>query len=221
MIRKILPYIGFAYLQMVGKTSKISIVNDIEFEELERTGKNFIYAFWHGRQFFLVYSHRNKNICILISLSRDGEYVAELTKKFGFKYVRGSTSRGGVKALLQMIKNLRNGSLCAFTPDGPKGPARKIQDGVLYAAMKSGRPIVPLTYSARFARKLNSWDGFLVPLPVPGNRIVVMHGKPVYVSRTDNIEMKKPELEDALNRITARADSAAHKSPRDSTGANC
>jgi len=200
----IIPYIGYAFIWFVGKTSIVREENDPFYDRLVERGENFIYAFWHGRQLFLVYSHRQRDINILISQSRDGSYITRITDMFGFKAVRGSSSRGGAKALIDVKRRLLKGYLLAFTPDGPRGPLRKVQSGVIYAAFKTGRPIIPLTYSAKRKKIVGDWDEFWIPYPF--NTILVMHGKPFYVSRNDDIEAKCVELEQVLNSLTDEAD---------------
>lgn len=194
------------YLYLVGKSSKIKFFNHYAFEELKKDGKPFIYALWHGRQFFLVYTHRFQEINVLVSRSRDGEYIAQTLERFGFSTMRGSTGmkKGGMRALVQIIKSLKQGETVAFTPDGPQGPAQKVQLGVIIAAQKTGCPIVPLTYSAKYKKIIKNWDEYIIPYPF--NNIVVMHGEPFYVSAQSDPEEKAKELEQILNQISAEAD---------------
>jgi lysophospholipid acyltransferase (LPLAT)-like uncharacterized protein len=192
----------------VGATSRIIWVNRIIREDLEKEGRGFIYAFWHGRQVFLTYAHQNDHVHPLISHSRDGELIARVCRSFGMDPVRGSSSRGGVEAVLELKAILEEGDRVAFTPDGPRGPLRQVQPGVLFVAEKTGRPIVPLTYGSkrRWIFK-GSWDEFVVPKPF--NRIAVMYGEPIYVKPGDNLEKKALELQEALDRVTQEADSVA------------
>ena len=201
----LISWLGWLFIWLVGKTSRIKIINSPAFSKLKEEKKNFIYAFWHGRQLFLVYSHRQQNICILISESKDGEYIARITRSFGFQWVRGSSSHGGMRALIKMKKKMeKEGVTSAFTPDGPRGPFEKVQPGVIYLAQKTGRPIIPLTFAARRKKVIKNWDEFIVPYPF--NYTVVMNGEPIYVSPEDNIEAKSQELENMLNKMTAEAD---------------
>jgi len=203
---KFILFFAWVYLHFVGKTSKIRFFNHYGFEELKKNGKPFIYAFWHGRQFFLVYTHRFQEINVLVSRSRDGEYIAKTLARFGSLPIRGSTgmNKGGMRALVQIIRVLRQGRTVAFTPDGPQGPAQKVQLGVIIAAQKTGCPIIPLTYSARRKKIIKNWDEYIIPYPF--NHVVVMHGEPFYVSPQSNIEQEAKQLEQILNQITAKAD---------------
>lgn len=201
---KILVWVGFFYIWFVGRTSKVVVKNSTEYEELEKNKKPVIYAFWHGRQVFLVWSHRKKNIHILVSQSKDGEYIARITNKFGFGAVRGSSSKGGAKALVRMIKKGREGFSLAFTPDGPRGPLREVQPGVILAAQKTQLPIIPLASSVKRKYVVRHWDEFHIPYPF--NKITVCHGEPIYVSEADGIEKKSQELKKAIDETTALAD---------------
>lgn len=201
---KILIWVGVFYIWLVGRTSKIVVKNSPEYEELEKNKRPVIYAFWHGRQVFLVWSHRKKNIQILVSQSKDGEYIAGITKKFGFGQVRGSTSKGGAGSLVGMIKKGREGNSVAFTPDGPCGPLREVQSGVILAAQKTGLPIIPLASSTKRKYIIRNWDEFHIPYPF--NKIAICHGQPVYVSENDDIEKKAKELKLAIDTVTKLTD---------------
>ncbi len=204
MFYKILAFIGYIAIWLIGITSRVKIINNGIIEKFKQEGQNYIYAFWHGRQLFLVYSHRFRQINILISQSRDGQLITDITRLFGFKAVRGSSSRGGLRALVQLMHAAAEGDVLAFTPDGPKGPYREVQSGVLYVAQKTGLPIVPLTFSAKRKLVLNNWDKFVIPYPF--NDIIVANGQPVYVQSTDNLEEKKKELQSSLNLLTDETD---------------
>ncbi|MBU3956142.1 DUF374 domain-containing protein, partial [bacterium] len=125
----------------------------------------------------------------------------------GYSPVRGSTSRGGMRALAGMIKKLRSGANCAFTPDGPRGPLRKVHPGVVYAARKTGCPVVPVSFSAKRALVLGHWDEFIVPAPF--NKIVLSHGAPLYFDERGDIDVQVKELEKALNAVAEYADGRA------------
>ncbi|HAX61308.1 MAG TPA: hypothetical protein DCX95_01935 [Elusimicrobia bacterium] len=201
---RILIWLGFFYIWLVGRTSKVVVKNSTEYEELEKNKKPVIYAFWHGRQVFLVWSHKNKNIQILVSQSKDGEYIAGITTKFGTGQVRGSSSRGGIKALVGIIKKAKDGFSVAFTPDGPRGPVREVQPGVILAAQKTGLPIIPLASSEKRKYVIRNWDEFHIPYPF--NKIAICHGAPIYVNETDDIEIKSQELKKAIDLTTQEAD---------------
>jgi lysophospholipid acyltransferase (LPLAT)-like uncharacterized protein len=133
-----------------------------------------LFAFTHGVLLPLAYSHRRRAIQVLISESRDGEIIARVTGKLGFGSVRGSSTRGGQRAVLQMAACGREGFDLAITPDGPKGPRGSVSPGVIAVAARSGLPIIPVGVAADRAHRARSWDRFLVPLPFA--RVWVVYG---------------------------------------------
>ncbi|MDI6641637.1 MAG: lysophospholipid acyltransferase family protein [Elusimicrobiota bacterium] len=201
-IQSILSIIAYIIINFVGITSKIKRVNFQTVIKEKQKRKNVIYAFWHGRQFLLVFAHKFENIAIMTSLSRDGELQTKILSKFGYDLVRGShKKRGAAQATLELIKKIEQGQDVAFAVDGPHGPGFKVKDGVIFLAQKTGRVIIPVSASAKYKKEFNkAWDKYLLPFPF--NRCVIVYGKPIEVSKTDNIEAKSKELEAELNNIT-------------------
>ncbi|MBI4056904.1 MAG: lysophospholipid acyltransferase family protein [Elusimicrobia bacterium] len=204
MLKALIPYLGYFYIWIVGKTSRITWKGSEIPRNLESQGINFVYAFWHSRQFFFVYSHRHQPVSILVSSSRDGEYIAKMLELSGMKTVRGSSTRGGSKALKELVDHARQGNHLGITPDGPRGPAREVKQGVLFLAQKLGLSIIPITYAAKRKMVFGSWDK--IHLPLPCNRIVIAHGTPIQMSSQDSLEEKSQELKMALDHITRQAD---------------
>jgi lysophospholipid acyltransferase (LPLAT)-like uncharacterized protein len=203
---RLLSFLASSYIRLVGWTSRIIWVNRGIREELEASGHGFTYAFWHGRQVFLTYTHQYSRVHPLISHSRDGELIARVCRSFGMDPVRGSSSRGGMQAILELKTFLEKGDRIGFTPDGPRGPLRQVQPGVLFLAKKTGCPIVPLAFGAKRSWVFKgSWDEFVVPKPF--NRIAVVHGEPLTVAPDDDLDKKAIELKAALDRVTQEADS--------------
>ncbi|OGS45986.1 MAG: hypothetical protein A2539_06640 [Elusimicrobia bacterium RIFOXYD2_FULL_34_15] len=204
LLDRLLIEIGYCYIWLIGKTSKIIIKNSQIHDELRRSNSPVIYALWHGRQIFLIWAHKCEGIGLLISRSKDGELIAKVAEKFGYRVVRGSTSRGGVESLFSLIEDAKEGNVIAFTPDGPRGPQRIVKPGVLITAQKSGLPIIPVAYSAKRKYIVRHWDEFHIPYPF--NKVSVCHGNPVYVKENDSLEEKSKELKIAMDEITAEAD---------------
>ena len=197
-----------AYLRLVGRTSQIIWVNRSIRDELEALGKGYLYAFWHGRQAFLVYLHERAHVYIMISRSRDGEIIDRVCRSFRLGTVRGSSSRGGREAFLEMKRQLAIGNGVAFTPDGPRGPLREVQQGVLVLAQMTGLPIVPLAYGAKRRWLFKGrWDEYLVPKLF--NRIAMVYGEPFHVGPGDDLKVKAAELKRALDDVTHKADEVA------------
>ncbi len=174
---------------------------------LRAEGNNIIYAFWHGRQFLLFHNHRNTGIVIPASESRDGDIQAGVLLHFGFDVVRGSSKRKGDRALLGLVDGLRKGKNIALAVDGPRGPIYEVKQGITYLAGKMNKPIVPVATSAkRFWILEKIWDKYM--LPVPFTRGVIVYGEPIFVQgvQEEELESKRRELTEALNRVMHRAD---------------
>jgi lysophospholipid acyltransferase (LPLAT)-like uncharacterized protein len=122
----------------------------------------YIYAFWHENMLVPLYQYAQPNIHVLISQHADGQLIAELARHLGFGLVRGSSTRGGAEAVRQMLRLAQDTHL-AVTPDGPRGPRRQVQMGLLYLAARTGLPIVPFGIGQRLAWRMKSWDQFAVP----------------------------------------------------------
>jgi lysophospholipid acyltransferase (LPLAT)-like uncharacterized protein len=171
-----------------------------------------IYTVWHGRILLLPYLYgRRFRIHALTSRSRDGEILSRFVQGFGVHVVRGSSSRGGARALLALARAVREeGSDVLIVPDGPRGPRHVAQSGAAMLAKVTGVPMVPMAFAATPCTVVRSWDAFVVPHPFA--RAVVLFGEPIAVPRDadrDGLEAKRRELEAALQEITAAADRAA------------
>ena len=199
--------LGPVLIYLLGKSLRIEWVGEENLEDARREGKSVIYAVWHGRMLILTYSHRNRKIHVLISQHRDGEYIARIIHRLGFLSVRGSTTRGGSRALFEMCERTTAGFDVAVTPDGPKGPGFKVHPGAIYIAQRSGMPIMPISNSAKHRWNLSSWDRFLIPKPF--SKTVIMLGQPIYVApeaTPEQLEEKRRELEQQLSDLTDKAD---------------
>jgi len=204
---RILSFIGSILLSVWSRTLRLQFVHKEIPDRLTAEGKNFIYAFWHGRQFMLFHSHRNSGVVIPASESRDGEIQAGILKWFGFDVVRGSSKRKGDRALLGLVDRLRKGKSLALAVDGPRGPIYEAKQGVTYLAGKLDKQIVPVITSAKSYWILEKiWDKYL--LPKPFTKGIIMYGEPIIVQGTgeEELERKRKELEAALNRLMAQAD---------------
>jgi lysophospholipid acyltransferase (LPLAT)-like uncharacterized protein len=200
-------WIGPVIIYLLGKTLRVDRVGEENLVSIQKKHKNVIYAFWHGRMLILAYSHRWQKIHILISQHRDGEFIARIIHRLGFVSVRGSTTRGGSKAIFEMCEKVASGYDVGVTPDGPKGPRFKVQPGTIYMAQRSGLPIIPITASAKKRWTLSTWDGFIIPKPF--SRAAVMLGEPTYVpseSSPEELEKIRIDFERKMQELTAKAD---------------
>ncbi len=212
----IIPWLAWILIRGIGRSIIFETEGEENYLRLKREGKNVILATWHSRLFLTVYYYRyklsGKNICVLVSPSRDGEFIARIVRRFGYSAVRGSSRHYGKNAHEEMLKKLSEDLDMGITPDGPRGPAEKVQHGIIQIAAESGCPIIPMTFSTSRNTRFNSWDRFVFPHPF--TRAVVTFGSPVYVpanvSKEEKLE-KGRELESVLNRITRMADKHFNK----------
>ena len=166
-------------LRALGATWRMRSHNAEPLHALRAQRKPVLFALWHGELLPLLWQHRNEGISILISEHKDGEIVARIAHSLGCKTVRGSTSRGGGRALIALSRALRDGGDGAITPDGPRGPARVFAPGAAIAAYRSGAFIVPIRMQTASAWRLNNWDRFTIPKPFA--RVDVYYGTPTQV----------------------------------------
>jgi lysophospholipid acyltransferase (LPLAT)-like uncharacterized protein len=167
--------------------------------EVAREGRQPILALWHGRILAATLYFRDRQIVAMTSENFDGEWVARLMGRFGYRAARGSTSRGGARALAQLRREMAEGFPAAFTVDGPRGPARVAQPGAAWLASATGNPVVPFHIEADRYWTVRSWDSHQVPKP--GATLAVAIGRPIEIEpRADErvIEAGRIEIQRAL-----------------------
>jgi lysophospholipid acyltransferase (LPLAT)-like uncharacterized protein len=192
----------YAAIRLIGSTVKFEVRGLEHFDDVERDGKVPIYAFWHDRIFLGTYFFRDRGIVVMTSRSFDGEYIARFIQKFGYGAIRGSSSRGGSRALVTMIKGMRRGLPMSFTLDGPRGPRYVAKGGAAILAKRSGNPLVPFVLEPKDFWTLKSWDGMQIPRPFTSALVTV--GEPIYLpANADDrmIEAKRVELEASLTSL--------------------
>jgi lysophospholipid acyltransferase (LPLAT)-like uncharacterized protein len=170
---------GRVFLQMLGRTWRIRVVNGEYLGDLRRTGRPFIFSLWHGQLLPLLWHHREQGVRVLISEHRDGELVARTAESLGYGLIRGSSTRGADRALISLVRELQAGNEVAITPDGPRGPPTTFAAGALVAAQRSDSFILPVAASADRAWRLRSWDRFMIPKPFA--RVTVAYATPTKV----------------------------------------
>ena len=181
-------------------------VEGLEHLDLNGSGRRPIMAFWHGRVLAATYYFRHRGIVVMISENFDGEWIARIIERFGYGTSRGSSSRGGQRALLQLKREMESGKPAGFAVDGPRGPARKAQPGVVWLAKLTGNPVVPFHIEASSAWSLRSWDRTQIPKPFSVLALAV--GAPIEVPADANdtmIELKRAEVERSLLALESRA----------------
>jgi len=198
--------LGKRFLSALAGTWRFRVVNGSALSEVRASGRPFIWSLWHGQLLPLLWHHRREKVSILISEHRDGELIAQTAQWLGYGLIRGSTTRGGERALLSLVRELEAGREVAITPDGPKGPARTFAPGALIAAQRSSSPILPVAASVDRAWRLGSWDRFVIPKPFA--RITVAYGPATMVDAPSARAAAKegPRFEALMNAAVDAAD---------------
>ncbi len=179
--------------------------------------RQFIGVCWHRASIFFCYYYGPFHPMIMFSQSSDGEYLARFARNCGVIPVRGSSTRGGERGLIQMIRSFQQGTrICSTVLDGPQGPRYKAKKGLLYLAKKTGLPLLPFMWSARRSITLEkTWDKTM--LPKPFSEVVISYGAPMFVSKdcTDSeLEILTLELEQRLNAVMIEVDKACNYKTR-------
>jgi lysophospholipid acyltransferase (LPLAT)-like uncharacterized protein len=174
-----LIFVGRVFLQMLGRTWRIRVVNGEYLRDLRRSERAFIFSLWHGQLLPLLWHHRKQGVRVLISEHRDGELVARTAESLGYGLIRGSSTHGADRALISLVRELQAGHEVAITPDGPRGPPTTFAPGALVAAQRSDSFILPVAASADRAWRLRSWDRFMIPKPFA--RVTVAYATPTKV----------------------------------------
>lgn len=175
----LVPRLASILMRILHATLRVRHLNSRNMTEINDAGGRYLLAFWHCHILLMIFSRHRKPITVMISRHKDGEYIASTMRRFGVGASRGSSSKGGGEALDQMLDLCVRGWNIAITPDGPRGPARVAQVGVVLAARRSAVPIVPVAVIAERKKQLASWDRFEIPHPF--SRVMYVYGEPIVV----------------------------------------
>jgi lysophospholipid acyltransferase (LPLAT)-like uncharacterized protein len=192
-------------MRALGATYRWHVDGLEHYDAILASGRQPIMAFWHGRILPATLYFRNRGIVVMISRNFDGEWIARIIRGFGYETARGSTSRGGMRALVQLRRELAAGRPAGFALDGPRGPARVAQPGAVFLAGATGHPILPFHLEASRYWTAGRWDQTQVPKPFA--RVALAVGAPIDVSGTDEalVEQKRLELEQVLSMLEQQA----------------
>lgn len=171
--------LGSAFILAIAKTWRLRAVNEEAYRSERAAGRAVVLVLWHGEMLPLLYYHRNRGIAVLVSEHGDGEIIARILSSFGFRLVRGSSSRGAARALVAVDRELKAGVDVGITPDGPRGPYHSVAPGALLAAHRAGVCMMPLAARASAFWQLGSWDRFMIPKPFA--KITIAYGDPTPV----------------------------------------
>lgn len=195
----------FVAIKLIGRTIRWETEGLEHLASVEGGGRIPIFCLWHDRIFAGTYFLRNRRIVVITSQSRDGEYIARFLNRMGYGTVRGSSSRGGVRALVEMIRHMKAGLPMAFTVDGPRGPRYEAKKGAVLLAKKTANPMLPFIVESASVWKIGSWDRMQIPRPFTRARFIL--GAPIYVSPDAGdaeVEQKRTELQQSLEALVGR-----------------
>jgi lysophospholipid acyltransferase (LPLAT)-like uncharacterized protein len=210
-----LAYLIAGYIYVVSRTTRWTLVNCEEMIRRAEAGEPFVACFWHGRMMMMPTFWRFRMpLYILGSQHGDGRLIRQTVSHFGVNAIAGSSSRGGARAVREMVAAIESGASVGISPDGPRGPRMRAHTGMTMVAKLSGARIVPMSFSLSYGRVLRSWDRFLIGYPF--GRGVFICGDPVEVppdADDETLEAARVTLEARLNEVTATADRLCGRAP--------
>ena len=189
---------GYPLLRALGATWRWKVSGAEHVEAISARGLHPIHAFWHGRILPATVFFQRRGIVVITSENYDGEWIARIIRRFGYGTARGSTSRGGPKALLQLVREVKSKGV-AFTLDGPRGPAEVAQPGAVWLSKATGNPLMPFHAEAASSWTLRSWDRTQIPKPF--TTVAMAIGEPLYVPRdadTAALDTWRQQLQQSL-----------------------
>jgi lysophospholipid acyltransferase (LPLAT)-like uncharacterized protein len=200
--------VGYWIIRIVGSTLRCEVRDWQNLDAVHMAGKRLILAFWHGRIFMASYYFRHRQIVVMISQNRDGEYIARIIQRLGYGVARGSSTRGSHGATAEILRALKTNRDVGFAMDGPRGPRYVAKPGAAYVAMKTGNPVVPFGISVEKKWIMRSWDHFMVPKPF--SRALVLIGTPIYVhanATEEEMRLVERQIQGSLEELRDRGDS--------------
>ncbi len=209
LLFNVAPPLAHAYIRLLHRSMRIEVRGAETLDAVRRDEGRYILCFWHSRFVLMPYCYPGPRIVVLSSTHRDAEALVRILRKFGIEQARGSSTSGGVTGLRQILRKVEEGCDVGLTPDGPRGPRRRVQPGVIAVARFTGLPIIPVTFSAAPARRLRTWDRTLLPRFF--SRGLFVYGGPIVVPRDADAGVQEEQrlaLESEMDRITDLADDA-------------
>jgi len=204
---RVASFVFYWVLRTIGSTIRFETTGNENFDAITDAGRLPIFSFWHDRIIAGTYFFRDRGIIVLSSPSYDSEYTARCIQRFGYGVIKGSSSRGGTRALVSMIKMMKAGYAMAFTLDGPRGPRYQAKAGPLLLAKKTGNPLMPFIVECKSYWTIKSWDRLQIPKPF--TRANVMIAPPIYVAPDaddSELESKRLELQAVLDGLVTEGE---------------
>lgn len=189
---------GGLLLRALGWTWRIRVTHDDAVRRARAEGRPILFTLWHGQLLPLLYQHRGEGATVLISEHGDGEIIARIAHGLGYRTVRGSTSRGAARALIESARVMAGGGDLAITPDGPRGPAKSFAPGAAIVAQRTGALVIGAAATARPAWRLKSWDRFIIPAPFARIEVAYSDGASVDAANARDAADDVDRLRDLL-----------------------
>ncbi len=198
---------GANIIRVLARTHRVRRLGEEHTRDLLSSGRGLLFSCWHGQLLHLACAMQHRGVRVLVSEHRDGEIITQIMRRIGFATVRGSTTRGGYRSLVEMIRAGRGGAVLGITPDGPRGPRREVQAGAVLVAQRARIPLLPICGQALPRRRLNSWDRFEIPLPFA--KVIVSIGEAIWIPEElepeEAIETWGPRVTAAMHENSAKA----------------
>jgi lysophospholipid acyltransferase (LPLAT)-like uncharacterized protein len=204
----LIGWTGYLVINVIGRTIRYRSVGDSHLEDIHKSGNRAIFAFWHGRIVPAMYYYRGRDIVVMTSMNTDGEAIAQCIQRFGYGVARGSSSRGGLRALAEMSRAIENGRDAGFAVDGPRGPRYVAKQGPVLLARRTGAAIYCFHISLKWKIQLKSWDEFQIPLPF--TPAIVLNAAPIWVppdSTEEDLRYLHQQVQQVLNDLKEKGDS--------------
>ena len=205
----LIGWAGYFVIALIGRTVRWRSEGDAHLEEVYGAGRRAIFTFWHGRIFPATYYWRNRGIVVMTSMNLDGEAIARCIGRFGYGAARGSSSRGGFRALAQLARDIRKGKDAAFTIDGPRGPRYVAKQGPVLLAFKTGAAVFCFHISMKYKLQLKSWDEFQIPLPF--TPAIILKAPPIWVppgATEEELRVLHDRMQATLDELRIRGDAS-------------
>jgi len=180
--RRLVHWLGPAFLRTLSRTWRFTVVGAENLPSESDGARGQFMTLWHGRMLLGLPHHSSRGWSVLVSDSQDGDISRALLERFGYRAIRGSTTRGGARALREMLTVLGEGAVLIITLDGPRGPRHSMNPGLAWMAKATGYPIIPIGFAMDRAWRMRSWDRFTIPKPWA--RVVMVYGAPMRVERS-------------------------------------
>ena len=215
-------WVGSRVWGILYRTLRLEVHGDEQLEALEEQYGAMAFASWHYEMLPTLYHHRHCGGCTFTGEHADAELVARAVRRIGYTPVRGSTTHGGIRGLIELIRAMRHGRGVGFTPDGPRGPRCIAQVGIAILGQRSGCPIVPMGFASDWFWQFRSWDRMRIPKPF--SKSVICYGEAIHVPfklTPEELEVWRKRIEDAITAESRRAEGLLGLPPERSAFAEC